>query len=192
MLERRRGRHKKTLLFFIPFVALVFVLAMVVFAHRFVLFAITISSLIIIMESVKKVLFYHSVKQWREVQLEDIEFDIINESSFNKKGRLDLYSLHATYTYKNKGKTYCSSQIYIDEPRDKRIFQSESPHAVNRWIETNKNIQYAYVNTKNPSQAVLFKEISMSSYLGKIFIALGAMLMIQVANNNTDWAFYFG
>lgn len=188
--------NMKTNQVFIFFSIFIFILAVAIFTVQFIVFLITALSLIVILESIKEVLLYKSVNHWVKVSLEDIEFDIIEESVISdvrigKVDRIKLYSLRTRYTYIKKGKKYCSAQVYIDEPRDKKLFQNKNDYTILQWIEENKNIKNAYINPKNVSQAVLFPEVLLSSFFGKIFIMIGAILTILVTTNYIDWAYYF-
>lgn len=187
---------KKTSQVFIIFSILVFILATSIFTYHFIIFLINSLSVIIVIESVKKILVYKSVTYWKKILLIDIQCDtkeelVLDDISIGKINKVKLYSLYTTYTYKNKGKVYCSSQIYIDEPRDGSLFENKNKYSILQWLNENNNLEYAYVNPKNSSQAVLFKEVLLSSYVGKIFIIIGAMIVMQVINNYIDWVYYF-
>lgn len=184
---------KKTNQIFIIFSLMVFLLGVIVFEAKFIAFVISTISMIIIYETMMKLKKFYTVKYWKSVPVNSIEFTMTSADSVaDISHKIKLYSLSVKYSYKMSNRLYYSSQIYFDEPRDKILFQNDKEYAILRWIEDNKGkIDHLFVNPNNHQESVLFTDILGSSYFGKVFIVIGALLILIVVNNFIDLGYYF-
>lgn len=188
--------NKKTNFVFIIFAILVSIFAIVLFKVKFIIFAINTILIIVIYDEIKILLHFISIMGWIKTSLDDIEFQVLEEEQINnisidKIHKVKLYSLLTRFSYKINHIKYFSSQMYIDEPRDKVLFQNESDYKIKQWIEDNKNIAfYAYVNPNNFKEAILFKDILFASYFGKIFIVFGTIITLYIVNNYLNLEYY--
>lgn len=186
--------NKRTNILFVIFSFFTIVSGVIIFKSKFIVFTITVLGIIIIYETMKSLMKLHSVKTWKRIKITTINFDLISEDVIDDiTHKVKLYSLEARYTYEINKKEYFSSQIYIDEPRDKKLFQSRVKHHILQWIQNNgKQVKYLYVNPKNNKESVLFKDILQVSFLGKYLIIVGTIIMIYIFNKYVDLSFYFG
>jgi len=181
----------------IVFFMIIAIINIFLFENKYIIFMVTLVSLVIIHETIIELLHFHSIKNWIKIPVINIVYTIKEEKEISNIGlgnigMTKLYSLDVKYSYRIKGKIYFSSQVYMDEPRDGQLFKNKNKYTIEQWILENKNhIKDISVNKHRPNEAIIFKEILLSSYVGKFFIVIGSLFMIYVINNHINLDYYF-
>jgi hypothetical protein len=160
--------------------------SLLVFQDAYITFIIISLSLVAIYESFVSLSRFSSIKNWVKTPVIDCTFSIKEEKEISRQfKKTTLYSLQAMCSYKVKGKVYCTSQIYLDEPRDGELFKTKELRAIKKWILEHENyIDEVYVNPNMPTEAVIFKDILGSSVAGKVAIIFGALLVVYLVTNH--------
>jgi len=185
--------NMRTKFILIAFSASVVLMGIIIFEERFIRFAITMISVIVIYNTVEDLMLFNEVKDWKKVPLSDIKFQIKEDEEISNIGKIKLYSLEVFYKYVLNGKEYFSSQVYFDELSHEALFKNRKEIHIKQWILDNKDIvKNTYVNLSNFSESVLYRDIKRSSYIGKIIVLLGAFLLIIIINNFINLGYYFG
>lgn len=168
-----------------------FFLSIYLFKHNVIVYLLLVVSLIIIVESIKDIVAFNNLKSWKRVILKDIRFNMVHTNVIKIAGVRDFYSLKAKYCYEVDGEEYCDTKIYIDQTAARGIFETPHKYLIKNWLSRHTDIKYAYYNPSHPCQAVLFKDVLFSSYLLKLFIIVGTLLVVYVVNFAIDWEYYF-
>jgi len=162
---------RKEHIFLIGIIGVTVLLSILFFKSRFIIFALNAFLILVIYEAFRQFSMYVSVKNWQRNKLHFLSFHIDEKEEISDgMKKVKLYSLQAKYRYFYKNKEYCSSQIFIDEPRDRKLFKSLYVVDIKRWIEEHKHIDVCYVNPQKPWMAVLEKNILTASLFGKVVI----------------------
>ena len=166
-------------LFFALLGAVLLMIFMAIYRQsEWALYAIDLFLIFTFIVSLRWVWLFFSVRSWKKGDVEDIKLCIDEEETIaDGPQKIKLYSLRARYGYIYDDNRYCSEQIYIDEPRDERLFRARERFAIERWIEEHSALNECFVNPRNPHEAVLRKEVHPLSYVGKIAIALGSLIV---------------
>lgn len=189
--------NTRTKLIFMFFSIVVVFIGIFIFEEKFIRFSITTVSIIIIYNVIVDLILFSKIKNWKQTPILDIQFKIFEEreianANIGEIKKIKLYSLNVLYKYVLNGKEYFSSQVYPDELAYEELFKNRQETPIRRWIIENENkVKYTYVNLSNVSQSVLYKDIKGSSYIGKIIVLIGALLLIVVINSFINLEYYF-
>lgn len=192
--------NKRAKIFFAIFTIFLILICSIIFGAKFVKFAIIAFLLSFIYETMIEIYKFTTVKKWHAVTIKELSFNIqerrsiakIKDDFIAKIGTKTLFYLHAKYSYMYKNKEYFLSQIYIDEPRDSKLFGTETKIDIEQWINRYKEkIDKAYVNPQKPYEAVLFKDVLPVSIYGKYLMIFGATIVGFITYSYLDLSFFF-
>lgn len=181
-------KDKKLLIFLSIYSAILSIISFFIFKIEFIRFLANSIILIYLYETVKKLLYYNSLKKWKKIDIisstfQNIEKEVMNNKSlFNRENISKQNYLEGKISYKHKNTLFVTKQIFADQENRTTLFESEDGYYINKWIQNHKEHNKIYFNPHKPYQAIVNTNVLTRSYVEKYLTLIGGTMLLWIAN----------